>query len=332
MTKIPLVEKIYRTDSFFIERTLPDVGSMYVTKDANAEPFTKLGETKVSYFFEKIPPSFFLIRKPNTFIEKGVLIGERKKGYFKIDKLFAPYNGFIREVGDGSHIFEQEKENFVLYSGTWGKVVDLVENKSVLIKGSATIIYASVSTAFEAEGELVVLPNPSELLEDPYFRHFTKGIAGKVIYSGYFIKLENLKKAIDLGVKGIIAGGFDKVSFDYAQKNGFLLASISGFGKIPTPDPIYDLFQSVSNRYIFIRGQRGEILIPSADKFNVKESENKNFLVELKNDMIVQVLERPYFGFLGTVKGQKDGKIEVALSSSVEVISVRSTNLIALAF
>jgi len=199
--------------------------------------------------------------------------------------------------------------------------------------GSATIVYCAVSTPFEAEGELVVLPNPTELLEDPYFNKFTKDIAGKIIYSGYFIKLENLKKAINLGVRGIIAGGVDKRSFDYAQKNGFVLASLNGYGRIPTPDSIFAFLSSVSNRYIFIRGEKGEILIPGGEKFDTKMADrSKDYFTEIKNGMIVQVLDRPYFGWMGVVKSVEGDKVEVVLDNAVETVAVKSTNLLALLF
>ncbi len=331
--KLPLIEKIHRTNDFYMERLLPDVGEIYVGPGEIVEPFSKIGESKVSYYFKKFDSSFVPLREPDSYIQKGVDLGFIKKGKFSNSKVFAPYNGFIRKVGDNAYVFEQEKEQSVLFSGVWGTVEGVVENKAVLVKGSAFIVYCAVSTPFEAEGELVVLPNPPELLEDPYFTNFTKEISGKIIYSGHFIKLDNLKKAIKLGVRGIIAGGIDKSGLDFALRHNFPVASLSGFGRIPTPDPVFSLFESVSNRYIFIHGESGEIAIPSKEKFEVpKSEEKKDFFIEVKDGMMVQVLERPYFGWLGKVSGVEGEKIAVKLLNGIEIVYVKPTNLLALSF
>ena len=331
MNKIFMIDKVKRTGNFFVERTLPDLGEVFVKAGDSVEPFTKIGQAKVSYFFQKVPSGQEILKEPNEYVEKGVLVSRVNKGQFKYTNFYAPYNGFLRPVGDGSFVFEQDKEKFELFSGAWGVVKSVVENKSVLISGSATVIYCAVASSYEAEGELVVLPNPTELLEDPYFANFTKEVSGKIIYSGHFIKLENLKRAIKIGVRGIIAGGFDKESLDFAQKSGFALASISGFGRIPTPDQIFDFFSQGTNRYIFIRGPAGEILIPSKDKFE-EESGDKDFLIEIKNDMIVQVLERPYFGWIGSVKSVDKDRVKIAFPGRIEEVLVRPTNLLALDF
>lgn len=329
--RIPLVNKINKVNNFFVERVLPDVGALFVQKGDKLEPFSRVGETKISYFLQKIDPAFTLTKAPNSYIAKGVEVGQKKVSSFKLQKLYAPYNGFIRSVGDGTFLFEQEKQNYTLLSGVWGEVKDVVENKAVLIQSSATVIYAAISTGFDAEGELVVLPNPSELLEDPYFNNFTKEVGGKIIYSGYFIKLENLKKAIDFGVRGIIAGGCDMASIKYAQQAGFSLVSLSGYGRIPTPVSIYELFNSVSNRYVFIRGSVGEVFVPSEVPFNeAPKKSKKDFFVNIKNGMIVQILERPYFGWMGVVENFDESKVSVRLLNGVEVISIDSTNLLSL--
>ena len=126
---VALVEKIYKTNKFYIERTLPDVGKIYVKKGDIVQPFTKVGETKTSFFFQEIDPVFKLTKEVDTYIEKGIQIGVYKRNPFRVLKLYAPYNGFIRMVGRDNFVFEQEKENFHLLAGIWGQVIDIVESK-----------------------------------------------------------------------------------------------------------------------------------------------------------------------------------------------------------
>lgn len=332
MIKLPVIKKMTKTNNFLVERVLPEGGELSVKKGDVVEPFVKIGSAEVSNFSQKVDPTYTLVRDLNTYIEKGVQIAEKKVGSLKVSNLYAPYSGFLRQSG-ASVVFEQDKELITLLSGTWGTVKDVIEKKAVLISSSATTLYCAVSTPFEAEGELVVLPNPTELIEDPYFNNFTKDIAGKIIYSGHNIKLENLKKAKNLGVRGIFAGSFDKAAYEYSLENNFFLGSLSGYGRIPTPDPIFMFLNSVSSRYIFARGKKGEIYIPSAEKFNEEDTKPpKDFFVEIKNGMMVQVLERPYFGWLGTVDTFFDDKVSVKLSNSIEVVSVKATNLLLPAF
>lgn len=330
MNRLPLIEKVDKTNEVFIERVLPDLGQLLVKVGDKVEPFTKAGTASVSYFYVKIDPRFTLTKTLNSYIEKGVTIGERRKGLKKLT-LIAPFNGFIRAVGDGSFVFEQDKQSHTLLSGLWGDVVGSVPSKSFVVKGSATRVYSAVSTPFEAEGELVVLPNPPEILQDPYFTKFTKDVSGKIIYAGYHVRLENIKRALKLGIRGVIAGGFDKESYDFGLQSGFTIAAISGYGSIPTPAYIYDLLKSVANRYVFIRGQTGEIIIPSDHVFEDAHSEKKDFFTEIKSGMIVQVLERPFFGWTGVITELTDGKVKVKLDNHSEEILVKPVNLIALA-
>ncbi|MEK7595760.1 MAG: hypothetical protein AAB443_04220 [Patescibacteria group bacterium] len=330
--KLPLVQKVFTTNSFLVERTLPEEGEIFVKTGENVEPFTKIGGTKVSYFKVKIPQEFVLKKPIDTFIEKGIEIGEYKKNAIRIVRLYASFNGFIRKDANG-YYFEQDKVNFSLLSGLWGEVKEVLANKSVLIQGSATIVYFAASTPHDAEGELIVFPNPSEILEDPYFNNFTKEIAGKVIYTGYFVKLNNVKKAMNLGVKGLIAGGCDKTTLEFAKANNFALGAISGFGRIPTPQEIFDLFNSVANRYIFIRGKKGEIFIPSDRKFSkLVNKEKLSLFSEPKSGMIVQVLERPYFGWMGTLEDEEKDRFRVRLHQGGKIIYAKPTNILVLDF
>lgn len=326
--KYPVIRKIALTNDFLIERVLPSVGGINVKVNEKVEPFTRIGDSKISYFSNKIPSDYRVTKELNTYIENGISIAEKKLNPFKVSEIFAPFSGFLKQKTDGVY-FEQESVNFQLFSGVYGQVLKVLEKRCALIKSSARIIYCALCSKVSCEGELVVLPNPTELIEDPYFNNFTKDISGKIIYSGYFIKLDNLKKAQKLGVRGIFAGGFDRETYEYAVSSNFFLGSLGGYGRIPTPTPIFNLLNSVASRYIFVNGGRGEIVIPSEKEFPVTEIAKETALfTNLKNGMIVQVLERPYFGWLGEVQAQVQDIVMVKLADGDEVVNVRETNLL----
>lgn len=326
---IPVLKKISYSNPAYIERVLPKDGEIMVKEGDSVDPITKLGLTKVSYSKMEIGEKLDITKgkTEDGYFYKGERIG--RVGFKYIE---APFNGYLSKEGE-KYVFNQEDRDYRLMAGVWGSVNGVVKTRSTLIKTQMVDIPYVYGAGKSTAGELVVFPNPSEMLELQYLQHYTKGAQGKIIYIGGYASPEFLEEAVRLQVRAVIAGGADKSSFKFAKENNIYLAGLNGFGNLKVTNIVYDFLKEISSRYVFIDGYRNLIRIPVAEdyKFEHKaEHDGKyNNLRRLEEGLKVQVFVKPYFGWFGEVKSIQESKVYVKLNNAGEEISVTPPNLLA---
>ena len=72
------------------------------------------------------------------------------------------------------------------------------------------------------------------------------------MYVGNYASDDVVKKAIDLGVVGILAGGADRTAFIQAKKSKVFLGLFTGFGKAPTPHLVFNVLKEVVLKSCFV--------------------------------------------------------------------------------
>lgn len=327
---IPIIKKITKNNDVLIERSLPKVGELVATVGEEVEPYTKLGMSKVSYGVLPLTKRFKLAKrkKSGNYFYTGDLIG-----FLNRKRVIAPFDGTLFVDEQGVYSFQQEDRDFWLLSGVWGQVVSVIEKKSALIKTQTIDLNFAACTDNSFSGELIVFPNPSELLEMQYLHNFSKDSFGKIIYIGDHIGASFVDEAAKLGVAGLIAGSVEREAMAVAKKNKIFLGSISGFGVIPTPKFIFDVLKEVSNRYVFLIGGKGILRIPSAHRFEDKEVKSNTFTGQLrsvKKGLLVQIFEEPYFGWVGHVHSVQSDYIRVIIDQGRDPVKVKIPNVFSL--
>ncbi|MFZ5425265.1 MAG: hypothetical protein ACOZAO_05710 [Patescibacteria group bacterium] len=329
--RLLVARKAAYSNNIYIERTLPSSGDIVAKIGVSVEPFTKLGMTKISYGVMPVPNGLQFKKDKNigSYFYNGEVIGTSSSG-----NLIAPFDGYLVSEKD-KLVFRQDQRDYWLLSGVWGEVAGIVDKKSILLKTQTLDLHLAACTDNSFAGELIVFPNPSPILEMQYLEKFTKNVFGKIIYTGNYASINLLKKAISMGVGGVLAGGADKYGFDLAKKSNLFLGVFSGHGNIPTPPFIFNALKDISNRFIFVQGERELIRVPVPQKFDVnlvRKNKPRTFLKVPKKGMIVQVFEKPYFGWVGTIEDVQKEKIYVKLDDAEKVIEVTFPNLISLDF
>ncbi len=326
---IPTLKKVLYTNNVQIERALPAVGKINIAKGEKTEPFTRLGMSKISYKQMEISAELEFIRTKGwkNFYYSGEKIGKWNSKY-----IIAPFDGYLEKTESG-YLLKEEDKVFWLLAGVWGEIANVHENKAVLIKTQTTDVHFSACCDKAISGELIVFPNPSEILEMQYLEKFEKYAFGKILYVGNYASVEIVEKAIGLGVVGILAGGADEPAFAIAKKNKIFLGLFSGFGKAPTPRQVFDVLKEVSNRYVFIQGERNLLRIPMPTQFDetmLKQNALKSLLKPIKKGLKVLVLQEPYFGYIGEVDTIKGSSIVVKLDENQESVEIFIPNIIAI--
>lgn len=326
---IPVYKKMKYSEDAIIERSLPVVGEPLTKEGDPVVPFTKLGKARVSSKILKLDPKIKLSKgnQKGTVIYEGEIIG--KEGMFK--KVKAPFTGALEEEHNGTLVFAQEKKDSWLLSGLWGTVEKIEGNKSVFIKSQTLDINFVAYTSYFVMGELVVFPNPSELLDLEYLERFSKNTKNKVIYIGNHVRKPVVDTAIEMGIGALIGGSTDKNTFDYADSKGLPLVVTTGFGKLTTPVFIFDFLKSISNRHVFIDGKQGIMRVPMPPENNFKDQQPLGgTLRELAPGLNVLVLEKDHFGKTATILEVMDATIKVKLDKSGEEFQTKVPNIFAL--
>jgi hypothetical protein len=158
---------------------------------------------------------------------------------------------------------------------------------------------------------------------------FEKETFGKVIYIGDFANSEVVARAVELGVGGVIAGSVDRETFSVAKASGMFLGVFNGFGHIPTPAYVFNELKEISNRYVFLQGERGILRIPLPRDAEI-DSKDQDLLKEVEVGMHVQLLDNKNFGLAGTVESVQDEDIYVILDQSKKSVKVQVASIVAL--
>lgn len=327
---VPIIRQVMKNNDVLVERSLPEKGELVADVGEVVEPFTKLGMTKVSYGRLPFPRNLKISkgRDVGSYFYTGDTVGKLGR-----KKLIAPFDGTLTKLEDGTYLLEQEDRDYWLLSGVWGTVTSVVEKESALVKTQTMDVHLAVCTNDSYSGELIVFPNPSELLEMQYLQRFSKDPFGKVIYVGDYVSLKVAKKASSLGIGGLLCGSVDREALAYAKSKKIFLGAISGFGSIPTPEYIFDILKEVSNRYVFLQGNRGMLRIPASEPFDKKEIKTSVYtgqLRALKKNLLVQVFEEPYFGWVGRVHSIQGIEVQVIIDEGRDPVKIKIPNIVSL--
>jgi hypothetical protein len=321
----------YRKD-ILLERPLPSKGNITARVGDKVEPFTRLGMSKVSYEKMVVSDDLKLSRHKKV---GSYFYHDEKIGTVKFNKVIAPYNGYIEKEGD-MYVFRQEERDYWLLSGVWGEIAGISKDISVLIRTQMIEMSFRVYTENILQGELVVFPNPGEGLVIEYLQNFSKNVGGKVIYVGNFLSIEVLKKAVDMKVGGVIAGGCERSTFNYAKEKGMFIALFTGFGHCETSEPVFNTLQTVANRLVFVQGKEGLLRIPvpadaevSVDVKKPRRTASSCFR-SVKKGMKVMVLQEPNFGLNAKVDRVSGNSIFVKFPEREESFEVKIPNILAL--
>lgn len=328
---VPVIRRITQKDNVFIERAMPIPGTLYVKQGDTIEPFDHIGDCiyaqRTTYLPSHFKPKGF--KKNGQFYYANMDLGTKGK-----QKVTSQYDGYMFKNNSGRYEFVEAERKYPLLSGVWGTVDKTIENSAVLLKVSAKDITTPIATNRFFAGELIVFPNPSSILEKFYLDQFSAQAAdGKIVYVGNHVDIALLQKAVKSGWGGVLAGSTDRDAYAYAKENNIILGVFAGFGKITTPDDIYQLLNQISNRYVFFYGEKNFLRIPLPPDVNSEDQEKtKKYLPlkPLKKGNQVIVLDRQYFGEIGVVDRVSESSIFVKFPNSQKTVEVKLPNLLTL--
>jgi hypothetical protein len=312
------------------ERILPLKGEVLVKVGDKVQPDDVVAQTHLPGPVEpmnvanvlSIPPEDVaecMLKKEGDKVQKDEVIALSSSffGLFK-SKAKSPIDGTVENVSSvtGQVLLRGAPVPVQVKAYLTGEVVEVFENEGVAVRTWASFIQGIFGIGGETHGELMmVCATNDEILSDD---KISGACTGKVIVGGSLVTAAALNKAIKVGAKGIVVGGFgdkdlrDFLGYDLGvaitghEEKGITLVVTEGFGEIMMAENTFDLLKENEGKLACINGAtqiragviRPEVVIPKdASVGEVYKVQTLGLAVGSP----VRVIRQPYFGKLGTV-------------------------------
>ncbi|MEO0098722.1 MAG: hypothetical protein ABIK99_03160 [candidate division WOR-3 bacterium] len=282
-----------------------------------------------------------MLKKEGDRVEENEIIAQTK-GFFGLFKsvVKSPIKGTIESISEitGQVIIREEPQPVQVTAYIDGVVEEIIPNQGVRIETYATLIQGIFGIGGEARGEIMpVASSPDEVLDE---KSFEERMRGKVVIGGSLITLTGMRKAKELGVKGVVVGGIEDetikeflgydigVAITGHENCGITLIVTEGFGRMRMAKKTFDLLSSLVGKVASINGatqiragvMRPEVIV-AQDGGGVLTSD-KVYETGLEVGMTVRIIREPYFGLLGKVVSLPAELQEIETESKVRILEV----------
>jgi hypothetical protein len=282
-----------------------------------------------------------MVKKIGDSVEKDEVVAKYSMFFGLIKRtLTSPLKGTVEAASDitGQIIIRGSPIPVHVDAYIPGKVVKVLPREGAIIEATGAFIQGIFGIGGERHGKIrVAVAAPDEVLTPDKIGPDDKG---NVLVGGSIINLDAIRKAIDLGVAGIVVGGIESgdlkelmgvdigVAITGEEELGITLIITEGFGQMSMHKKTFDIFKKLDGSMASINGatqiragvMRPEVMIPYEAKIKGKSKE------ELSGGMVpgtpVRIIRNPYFGAIGKVA---DLPVELQLvetESKVRVLEV----------
>ncbi|MBV9851872.1 MAG: hypothetical protein JO250_19570 [Armatimonadetes bacterium] len=338
-------------------RRLPLKGEVLVEKGQAVAPDTVVARAALPGLMQSVKvaaqlgidpedlPGVLLVREGDT-VEKGQVLAQTKSffGMFKSEAK-SPVAGAVETISavSGNVGIRQPPTPVDKTAYLTGTVAEVLPGEGVVVQAEGALAQGIFGIGGERVGEIrVVSPSPESGLTEA---DITPDMAGKILIGGANISGAALRKAADLGVKGIVVGGIvDKDLIAYLgydigvaitghENIPITLVITEGFGTIAMARRTYDLLKSLQGRSASISGEtqiragviRPEVIVPETapPALNPGGAAGETEDNTLSVGTPIRIIREPYFGALATVAALPPQLTVVDSGASVRVLDAR---------
>jgi hypothetical protein len=297
------------------ERLLPMPGKVLMNPGDRVQPSQPVAQAEVSGEVSVVNVAH-LLRVPAAKAYKYVKVKEgtdvtmntviAAKGLTAAGRVKSPANGFVYRIdkSTGRVLIKVVSRPLELSAYLAGTVTSVMAGHGVVIETTGALIQAALGFGGESFGVLQVV---SKRATDPVkARAIDVTMHGAIIVGGAWFDETVLAQAIQMQVRGLIAGSMDGGLLEAARNAPFPILLTEGLGHVSMAAPIFKLLKSNVGREVSISAltrtrwgvQRPEILIPLPSDSKL---EPPAFGVPLAVGVRVRVMRGPRQGKVGPV-------------------------------
>jgi hypothetical protein len=261
------------------ERLLPMPGKVLVNPGERLQASQVVAEAEVSGEVSVVNVAQ-LLRVPPARAYKYVKVREgadvtrntviASKGLTSAGRVKSPVKGFVYRIdrATGRVLIKVVSRPYELTAYLAGTVTNVIGGRGVLVEATGALVQAAIGFGGESYGVLQVVSNrPTDPMRS---RAIDVTMHGAIIVGGAWFDEAVLQQAIQMQVRGLIAGSMDGGMLEAARLAPFPILLTEGLGHIPMTAPIFRLLKSNVGREVSISAltrtrwgvQRPEILIP----------------------------------------------------------------------
>lgn len=262
-----------------------------------------------------------LFKKVGDPIEKGEVLAKSKGlfGYFQTP-FRSPISGTLESISTttGQVILRSPPRPISMNAYVDGIVESVELGQGVTLKTFGSLIQGIFGLGGETSGVLECVAGQADQLLDEHA--IVESHRSKILVVGKIVSAAMVRKAAQLGVSALIAGGIDDadvrellgydlgVAITGNERLGTTLVVTEGFGALPIASKTFGLLKERSNCRASISGAtqiragviRPEIIVTDLDSDWEKKAQEPPDL-ELAIDAPVRLIREPYFGRLAKV-------------------------------
>lgn len=284
----------------------------------------------------------FMTKREGDPVKAGEIIGKYRMLFGIINRqVTSPIDGVIESVSDvsGQAIIRPDPVPVEVNAYIPGEVVKVMPGEGVVIETRAAFIQGILGLGGETHGTLRLAVNSPE--EELTADKISEEDRGRVVVGGSLITLEAFKKAAEVGVAGLVAGGMNYtdvtdimgeaigVAITGEEELGITLIITEGFGRMNMSHRTFRLLKGFDGQVAVINGatqiragvMRPEIIIPHEEE--AEEASREELGAGMQPGTPVRIIREPYFGEIGTVASLPVELQKVETGSDVRVLVVR---------
>ena len=259
------------------ERYLPASGRLLVRKGQKVSTTDVVGEAKVNaehLLLDVVRGLGLPVSKVDRHIQckagNRVLQDDVLAGPVGLTKrvVRAPRSGRVILAGDGQVLLELESPPMELKAGLPGVVIDLLEDRGVVIETTGALIQGVWGNGCIDYGLMFVLArSPDDILTTD---RLDVSLRGSLVMGGYCEDADVLKTAASLPIRGLILASMEPELVPLAASMSFPIIVIEGFGRLSMNSAAFKLLSTNDQREVSLNaeqwdrfsGTRPEIIIP----------------------------------------------------------------------
>ena len=312
-------------------RRLPILGEVLVEKGQAVSPDTIVARTNIPGNPQTVNIANLLGVEPEDIVEfmkkkqgdqvrKGEILAEYKSffGLFK-HSVESPIDGTLEMISTvtGQVTLREPPIPVEIDAYVDGIVEEVLPREGVIVRTEGAFIQGIFGVGGETQGIIrVAVDDPGAVLDAS---RVNKDDRGKILVGGSLVTGDAIKKAAEVGAKGIVAGGIiDTDLIGYLGRDiGVAITGhedipvtviiTEGFGKMRMADRTFNLLKNLNGFKASINGatqiragvMRPEIIVPGYEpKAKVKDQDLSQGLVP---GTPIRIIREPYFGRLAEV-------------------------------
>ncbi len=164
----------------------------------------------------------------------------------------SPVRGIVAATANGRFLIQSSGDTLELKALYRGTVINVMSGLGAIIEVRGALIQGMWGSGKEGFGVLkLIAHNPDDQAD---LEAIDRSCRGTVVVAGSSIGEEALHRAEEVGVEGIVVGGFETGLEELSHSMTFPIVVTEGMGEFAISGPIFDLLKAHDGREVTIRG------------------------------------------------------------------------------